>query len=227
MLDRFRHHLMMRFIDPLGNWLDDHADTIVWVVFHRYTRGIAAWMVALGISAMLLSQAWDSFDDSRRKDGNSGHCTIDFGGQWLMGAMLVSGNGRELYNRNYQRPVLVAHYPRSGEDPEAVAKGESSDAEKLMSYFMGSDTRSAADTIASFGLPLAAGDDGITALALTLSMQDGWTPLTLEKVTANRIGGPLYPPINAFIYAPLGMMEPHTGYRINQIMNVFWAFIAA
>lgn len=223
MFDHFRHQLMTRFIEPLGNWLDNHADTIVWVVFHRITRGIAAWMVALGIAALLLSQAWDSFDDPQRNDGNSGHCTIDFGGQWLMGAMLVSGHGRELYDRNYQRPVLVAHYPRDREDP----KTDASDAEKLMSYFMGSDSRSAADAIASFALPVAAGDDAINALALTLAMKDVWTPLTLEQATAKHVGGPLYPPVNAFIYAPLGMMEPHIGYRVNQFMNLFWALVAA
>src|SRR6185295_18205236 len=27
--------------------------------------------------------------------------------------------------------------------------------------------------------------------------------------------------------APLGLVEPHVGYRINQVLNLFWALLAA
>ena len=51
-------------------------------------------------------------------DGNGGHCTVDFGGQYLMGRMLVTGNGGELYNRAVQRQVLAEVYPVADQDPE-------------------------------------------------------------------------------------------------------------
>jgi hypothetical protein len=223
MFDRFRHLLVTRIIDPLGSWVDDHADLIVRVVFHRITRGIVGWLIALVTVGLSLSQAWESFNDGNRRDGNAGHCTIDFGGQWLMGAMLVEGHGRQLYHRSVQRYVLMGHYRREFEDPKA----EQSDADKLMSYFMGSDSSAAGETLASFVLPLAGGADALASLTLTAGMQDGWTPLTLAQVTTPRIGGPLYPPINAVIYAPLGMMGPRTGYRVNQVLNLVWALVAA
>src|SRR5829696_5894736 len=110
--------------------------------------------------------AWNHFDRQERADGNRGHATIDFGGSWAMGRMLVEGRGRELYEREALREVLEASYPRS-------------DASKLLSWFMPGGTR------------------------------DG-----------RAITGPLYPPVNAFVAAPLSLLPPQTAYRVHQIADL-------
>src|SRR5262245_16656192 len=111
-------------------------------VRHRTTRYVSSWILCAGIIFLHIYYGWDAFKDARRADGNSGHCTIDFGGQWLMGAMMVQGHGRELYNRGYQRQVLVAAYPVEDEAPDSARNSEDKgkhDASELMGWFMGSD----------------------------------------------------------------------------------------
>ena len=44
-------------------------------------------------------------------NGNYGYTEIDFGGQWLMGRMIVRGYGKDLYNRTRQRQVLNDSFP--------------------------------------------------------------------------------------------------------------------
>src|SRR5438045_3831477 len=43
--------------------------------------------------------------DFRFPTGNDGHTSIDFGGQWMMGRLLVLGYGNELYSRDRHREV--------------------------------------------------------------------------------------------------------------------------
>jgi hypothetical protein len=98
-------------------------------------RYVLAWLVALGVAGQSLRNAWAALDNPRRNDGNYGHTTVDFGGQWLMGRMLVRGEGRHLYDRNRLRPVVQAAYPRQDGDPGQ----ENSDADNLMAWLMGED----------------------------------------------------------------------------------------
>src|SRR4051794_39111023 len=94
------------------------------------SRYAAAWVVALGLAGGLYHYAWHGFDSTEqydrhgrlitppaRNDGNIGHGTIDFGGQYLMGRMLVRGYGDHLYHRPYQRRVLSEVYPLGDEQP--------------------------------------------------------------------------------------------------------------
>src|SRR5439155_503611 len=64
-----------------------------------------------------------------------GHTFIDFGGQYLLGRMLVRGQGRHLYHRPSQRGILEEAYPLQSQSP----KQETSDADRLMISFMGND----------------------------------------------------------------------------------------
>ena len=59
-------------------------DLPAWVhlVFHRRVRYVAAWLLALGLAWARMENAHRSFQNPNRVDGNSGHTTIDFGGQW-------------------------------------------------------------------------------------------------------------------------------------------------
>ncbi|HXG11649.1 MAG TPA: glycosyltransferase family 87 protein [Gemmataceae bacterium] len=124
-----------------SKWCDHLLDGLeparVWAILCRpLTRYILAWLACLGVAAGLLWYGQIAFNDIQRRDGNSGHVQIDFGGQWLMARMLVEGYGRELYNRDYQRRVLMAAYPIADQAPNA----QLSDAEQLMQWLMGRDS---------------------------------------------------------------------------------------
>jgi hypothetical protein len=43
---------------------------------------------------------------------------------------------------------------------------------------------------------------------------------------AGRVGGPLYPPVQALLFAPLGVLPPQTAYRVVQVTNLALVFVA-
>jgi hypothetical protein len=109
-------------------------------------RLISAWVLALCGGAVALGYAWAfSAADPRRNDGNSGHASIDFGGQWLMGRMIVEGEGRRLYHRPTIRAVLERNYPRADENPADAS--DKSDADKLMDWLSAGDGTIAPETV--------------------------------------------------------------------------------
>jgi hypothetical protein len=184
-----------------------------------------AWALALMVAEISLYAAWHSFDNyyvnGHRNDGNGGHATIDFGGQYLMGRLLVEGHGAELYNRSYQRRVLTEIYPVRDQDPKA----ERSDAENMMYWMMGSDDPEAPKVVASCLAPLAA-RDGPGACGYLAAGRQEWTEDNLHHAGARRVGGALYPPINAFLDAPLALLPARTAYHVQQVDNVLLAFVA-
>jgi hypothetical protein len=129
-------------------------------------------LIALGAIGYVVDQAWTCFHDSRRADGNWGHASIDFGGQWIMGRMIFQGYGRQLYHRPILRRVAEENYPADAGDPEAAK----TDAENLLGWMAGSD--------------------------------DDDPPL----------GGALYPPIHAVLFAPLAALRPPIAYRVFQTL---------
>src|SRR5262245_62062991 len=229
------------------------------VFFQRLFYYALAWAVVLLVAKISLYAAWHSFDNAylgaHRNDNNGGHATIDFGGQYLMGRLLVEGHGRELYNRSYQRLVLTDIYPVGDQDQKA----ERSDVENLMYWMMGSDDPEAPRVIASCLAPLAANDPAGAAVFLAAEHQE-WTlerpetiasylaPLAaqcpleaavlvsakhpettaerLQHARGRRVGGPLYPPINAFLNAPLALLPARTAYHLQQVNNILLAFLA-
>ena len=80
---------------------------------HRY---LLSWLLFGVVAAAMLDVAWVTRNDPSRADGNNGHTTIDFGGQWLMGRMVVEGYGKHLYDRRYERLVLSEHYSQEETD---------------------------------------------------------------------------------------------------------------
>jgi hypothetical protein len=194
-------------------------------LLHRRTRYVAAWLLALVSCGVMLYIAWVGFNNpssGNRHDGNSGHAMIDFGGQYLMGRMMVRGYGRHLYHRYYQRQVLRESYPREDEDP----RQERSDAENMMFWIMGRDDPHAAETLGSFLVPLAA-SHGLDVAAALAWGNETWTRERLGEVTALQVGGPLYPPINSFLYYPFALMKPRPAYRTNQILGLLLGFLSA
>ncbi|MBY0522154.1 MAG: DUF2029 domain-containing protein [Gemmataceae bacterium] len=219
------------------NAVEDFWAWLWWVVSHWITRYVVSWLVCLGALALSLHYAWVAFGagpqgenrgKAGRVDGNEGHVTIDFGGQWLMGAMLVQGHGKHLFNRNVQREVLIAALPYEDETPDEERKPEdrgTRDHQKLMSWVMGTgnDNRAAAETVGSCVSPLTAGHglDAIATIAVCSELE--WTKPKLDNAIERRLGGPLYPPINAFYMGPLAVMSPKPAYRVNQVLCLVWA----
>ena len=225
---------------------------------------LLAWLAAAGTSALAVHYAWHCFD-STRQDGNGGHATIDFGGQYLMGKMLVTGHGQELYNRRVQREVLAEVYPpedwvRSDRKPDDPP--DRGDVENMMYWVMGNDDPAQPEAAATFLLPLGAADplsesfllaacdkkvwrkdpadkaaqsvlplgatDPLSAsLLVSVCQADVWTQDRVAKAEERRVGGPLYPPVNAFVAAPLALMPAPIAYRVQQLFNVFLVFLAA
>ena len=103
-------------------------DIIRRVFAQRLVYRVLAWTLTLGVAQISLYGAWHSFDNAyvnaQRKDGNAGHATIDFGGQYLMGRLLVEGHGRDLYDRGQQRLTLAGIYPTDDENPKAERSEE-------------------------------------------------------------------------------------------------------
>jgi arabinofuranan 3-O-arabinosyltransferase len=174
-------------------------------------RWVICWLIFLGWAGCLAVGAWRAFNEEDRADGNRGHATVDFGGQWLMGRMIVEGHGRHLYERNRLRTIAERAYPAGVESPTETK----SDAESLMSWLAGTDDPKAPDVIASLLTPLAA-NNALDEIVSLRSAQTTWTEERLEHASAPRIGGALYPPIHALYYAPLALLQPRIAYRIMQ-----------
>src|SRR5947209_20007744 len=85
---------------------------IVWhLLTHRHTRYVLAWAGAAALAFFELYYYVQSFNDPSRRDGNCGHATIDFGGQYLMGRLLLTGHGRDLYDRTAYWQAAHPGYP--------------------------------------------------------------------------------------------------------------------
>jgi arabinofuranan 3-O-arabinosyltransferase len=209
------------------------------------TRYVACWIVALICAGYSLHYAWYDFHQPTRPDPEdrrhhwylvsfqdsqgqwheflgvntgytSGHRAIDFGGQYLMGRMLQQGYGRELYFRERQKKVLNGAYPKD-ENPSP----EDLDYKHLMDFTMGDDSDKSLRTEREHWILAQVGDDWNGDSA---ECEDGEEP---DQSTQHpHIGGPLYPPINAFLNYPLAWLRPVEGYRVAQVANLALAFLA-
>jgi arabinofuranan 3-O-arabinosyltransferase len=204
-----------------GRWYQ-LARGLRWFGLHRVTRYVLSWIIALVVAWQCTAFSWDNFKDERRSDGNSGHTAIDFGGQWIMGRMLLAGQGRYLYDVNHLRAELSANYPQSHEVPNP----DYHDVDGILGSFMGPGNGDAAPVFGSCLLPLAAGDGLSAALLTAMGEHHFWQPPTMAAAS-REIRGPLYPPVNAFVYTPLALLEPQEAYRAMQLALVAFAFMAA
>lgn len=218
----------------------------------RPTAFVIAWLVCLGAAGARLYHARTEYDTPPgktaaewvRPGGNAGHTHIDFGGQWLMGRMIATGHARQLYDRTRQWEVVRAGYPWDREPPAARERsfpndpsaldptGEPirHDADNLMRWVMGKDSPRWDEVGHAVALPFAA--DAVApvpfvAAALTVEAGGRVTPDLVADVTEKAVGGPLYPPVHGFLYAPLGLFaDPADAYVLFQWLSVGLAFVA-
>jgi hypothetical protein len=224
-------------------------DWLRWVASRRLWY-VVAWATALGIAGWRLAHARDEFAskpewpaERHRPDGNRGHTFIDFGGQWVLARLLVTGHGHDLYNRNAQWAVVRAAFPRSdespvqhksaapgGSPPPDPAAGEAThDAEELMRCFMGKDWPGwpeAGGAVAGVSSQVGPGGNPLVAAAAWQAAQTSVPPEVLADLLKRHVGGPLYPPIHPFFYAPLGLLKPLDAYYLFQMIAVGFGFLA-
>lgn len=218
-----------------------------------WTLVAIVWVAAISCGVGFAYRALHYFDDRpsigperQRADGNNGHAQIDFGGQWLMGRMIVTGNGRQLYHRQRQWQVLRGSFPVEDESPIQREEGSlpqylrtqskpnekwEHDSSNLMGWFMGGEQNSANEWRKVGGAtvaPLAQPPTGnpFVAIALEKHAADTITPEVVEKVSKPSIGGPLYPPVHAIFYAPLGLLRPQPAYHVFQMLCVILVPVA-
>jgi hypothetical protein len=159
--------------------------------------------------------------------------------------MVASGYGRYLYHRQKQwwvvqegftteheppmireQVVLPAHQRRDLLPEDDVRH----DAEKLMSWFMGSDSVGWSQFGSAIGTVMAAVPPAPNPLwqpLLVMLANHKLTPELLEELETPAIGGPLYPPVHALVYAPLGLLPPQSAYRLFQVLVLGFIFLAA
>lgn len=210
-------------------------------------RLLLAWIVALAIAGDRIHGTRHAFDhrnpetpERLRADGNSGHAQIDFGGQWVLSRMLVTGHGQELYNRNLQWEIVRAGYPREATSPwvkeHSFPKAPGTvlfsdddprhDDDWLMYWFMGQDSPRWAEAGHLGALPFAARDP-FTAAALVAWQRQFTRDDLIEGVNQPALGGPLYPPVQALLYAPIGAIDsPQWAYRVLQWLLLGCSFLA-
>jgi arabinofuranan 3-O-arabinosyltransferase len=210
-------------VEPEHLPLSDEGDPycVCQFLLRPATRWLICWIIAFGAAAFVAEEAWRCNNDDERGDGNGGHATIDFGGQWLMGRAIVEGQGRHLYHRQYLRLLASRNYPLGVESP----KMGKSDAECLMSWLSGTDDDEAPNVVAALLSPLAAGN-ALEETVLFATSQTEWTDERLDRVATPRIGGALYPPIHALLYAPLALLPPPLAYRVMQAFILVQVFFA-
>jgi arabinofuranan 3-O-arabinosyltransferase len=138
-------------------------------VLRRRVRAVLAWAAVFVVAGLFFYSAWTGYDRPNHPQGNIGHVYIDFSGQWLMGRMLVRGEGSFLYDKAHLYQALREAYQP---------------------------------------------DDAATI--------DGWL---IESKERPGVGGPLYPPIEALLCYPLGLLPPQPAYRIVQVVNFSLTFV--
>jgi hypothetical protein len=138
------------------------------IACHWLLRYIASWLLVLAVTGVTLYCTWKAFADPRRDDGTYGHVTVDFGGQWICGKLLLRGEGHFLYERHHQWLVYQECYPP---DPQPFLSMRV-DGYRLEDWRRWPDKdKEAADLLASYLLPLSA-RDGVSAAATAVGAHE-------------------------------------------------------
>ena len=216
----------------------------------RRAAAVALWLAALGTGAHHLwhGRTWFNNHASlaepmHRLDGNSGHAQIDFGGQWVMGRMVARGYGRELYHRQRQWEVARAGFPARLEPPavaEDMFRPKSGwrhfkpddeikhDADWMLHWFMGTDPPEWSKLGGALALPAAdVTGHPLNAVAFRAASEAAITPELAATLAKPAIGGPLYPPVQGFLYAPLALDDnPQRSYAVFQCLSLALVYLA-
>jgi hypothetical protein len=129
-----------------------------------------SWLAVLVTAGSVLYDSWTSYNDHNRRDGTSGHTTIDFGAQWVAARVVLEGNGPQLFHRNTLRNVAQAAFPPGDCSPPRMADNP----DYIQSVMLGQVPPQASAMLGSFAAPLAASGP-LEAVALLEAGRATWT----------------------------------------------------
>jgi arabinofuranan 3-O-arabinosyltransferase len=219
-----------------------------WLKNRRFWLAVC-WLLTLAVAAERIHSGRHAFDtpptaapDRRRADGNSGHAEIDFGGQWVFARTLATGHPTQLYDRSRLWQVVRDGYPRDRtsdwvrsqafprqQDVEPSSDDDARhDADWLMYWFMGdkNDSPRWQEVGSAVGLAVSPGHPLRVTTQIAV-VNEVVTPQLVEEVSRKQLGGPLYPPVHAFLYYPLGYIDdPQRAYLTFQLVCIACAFVA-
>jgi arabinofuranan 3-O-arabinosyltransferase len=213
--------------------MTDTSTRFLRFLFDRRTLLATAWVIALALAAGRIINGHLGFQDrrpktdpNRRVDGNHGHTSIDFSGQWVMGRLLVRGYGKELYSRPRQWEVIQQAYPPERECPDA----KDHDPRLVIQHFIGSDDPGWKEFAGSISA-LAGSSGPFQRSVIAIESRRTITTERLDELNHPKgpegIGGPLYPPIHAFFMAPFALGDhPQAAYFAMQWIQAVLCFVA-
>src|SRR5260370_552788 len=179
---------------PFDRWLNLLDPVrIARFLLHRHVRLVVAWAIALVVAWQTFSIGWNCMNAPTRNDCNNAHVNIDFSGQYLLGRMIVVGQGPYLYREAHQAPVLDDAYPASAQDPDHT-QSDSKDIEDWMIGVNSTDVKEP-------------------------SFWARFFPPASKWLDRTDIKGPLYPPVHALLFAPLTFLPPLKAYRVMQVIT--------
>src|SRR5947207_1044902 len=155
-----------------GRWLH-----LLWrVLGHPLPRYLASWVLVLYVGYYQSYEAWTWYNVWFFDAGTRGHATVDFGGQWFTGRLILDGKGHYLYERHAQWEVMRKHFPLEQRPYNGVRQDEI----RLGDWVRGKEwgkwkDRRAPELLASYLLPLGAGEHlraGGAAAAAQVQQED-------------------------------------------------------
>jgi hypothetical protein len=72
---------------------------------------VASWALLLFIAGLVTYDSWTAYDSDEYDAGTEGHATVDFGGQWYVGKLILQGEGHYLYERHHLWMVMQENFP--------------------------------------------------------------------------------------------------------------------
>jgi hypothetical protein len=205
---------------------------LIWgILRHPLPRYLVCWALTLYVGGRLTYEAWIAWDSDEHIAGTTGHTTVDFGGQWFTGKLLLRGEGHHLYERHHHWIVFREFWPRDPDPPTGIRSNKKQvDADNFMWWLVAIDyeahDQEGSKTYGSCVLPLASQDPFGVAASVVAGKHDVWTKARLDKAGERWVGGQLYPPIHAFLYVPFALLSPPDAYRLATVVPAVLAFVA-
>jgi arabinofuranan 3-O-arabinosyltransferase len=170
-----------------------------WFILHRWTRYVLCWLIALGLTALQFHIARHMFDNPKPGDPTTERRDGNFG------HTLIDFGGQ----------WLIANLFATGRGHELylpAAQREVADAAFLRADEAPAAKDHDADSLIKWLMDVPPSPNGAVDSA----------PHQNEPA----IGGPLYPPTHALLFAPLGSMPPQQSYRVAQILYLLSGWVA-
>jgi hypothetical protein len=180
-----------------------------------------------------------------RADGNNGHTWIDFGGQYVFGRTAADGHWRELYHRDTLRRTAEAAYPmhlnprsvqmyhdyRGDRPSDLKFEDYTPDSGRLLQSMVNdaveNERNSRLGSVVGAAFSGGAGNPFAAAAGAAVAEERIEADKASEKQLLGKplLGGPLYPPVHAILYAPLGMIrDTQRAYFLFQLLSVVAVF---